>query len=75
MESPSLLIYIIAATIALALGYFLTGVYHRLAERINIQRAQLFLLSRMAEKQGVSSEEVLQALNHANGHDTLKGKI
>lgn len=60
---------------AIVIGYFLTQWYHKIDKRIRIQQAQMYILTKMAEKQGVEAEDILNAMNHANGHDTLEGKI
>ncbi len=70
---PLMLTFVLLS--AIVIGYFLTQWYHKINRRIRLQQAQMYILAKMAEKQGVAAEDILNAMNHANGHDTLEGKI
>lgn len=75
MEGTLLLTYALCVVITLALGYFITNWYHQINKRVRLQESQLYLLGRIAEKNGVDMESIHKAYNHAQGFKSLQEEL
>lgn len=62
MNSEQSYYYILGGIIALALYYVITQWAHQIAKRNRYMEAHIKLLSKIAEKQGVSSDDI-QVIN------------
>lgn len=71
MEGAFILGWAGAVLITLVIYYFINDFFNKVHLRVNIMKAQLHLLSKIAEKQGVDPEEIYKAINHSQGHKTL----
>lgn len=58
MDSEQLLPYIIAAIIGILFGAWVTRMIFSISRRIRYQEAQMKLLAKIAEKSGVSKDEI-----------------
>ena len=65
MESGDFLIYIGGLCFAILLYYFITRWAHAVEKRVKYMEAQIKLLGKIAEKQGVSKDEIEGIYNEA----------
>jgi hypothetical protein len=68
---------LLASALGLIFYFYITSLVHNIRTRTNLQRAQLFILQKMAEKQGVSEEDLAATNQVRKGqYDVSKdGKI
>lgn len=62
---------IVLVVLSIIITVVITRWLFRINTMVKTQQAQLYILTKIAEKHGVDNNEILSALNHARGAEEL----
>jgi hypothetical protein len=74
-NQEALFVICTSCAIAILAGKLITNWYHQIERRIRLQEASFYVLTRMAEHQGVPEAEIIEAMDHARGHKSLDNQF